>query len=73
MLPNSAWQGRNDFGALGYRAPCPPPGRSHRDAFYLSALDQPTSLALGVTRNRFLRAVEGHILASGELAGLYSH
>ncbi|GBD21027.1 Putative lipoprotein LppC [bacterium HR28] len=70
-LPDGARQGRNDFGTLGYRGPCPPPGRSHRYVFRLYALDRPTGLAPGATRDQFLRAIEGHILATGELVGIY--
>src|SRR3954451_7281041 len=32
-------EGRNDFGAPGYRGPCPPPGKPHRYVFTIYALD----------------------------------
>jgi Raf kinase inhibitor-like YbhB/YbcL family protein len=28
-LPSGARQGRNDFGSVGYRGPCPPAGKAH--------------------------------------------
>lgn len=70
-LPNGAKQGRNDFGTLGYRGPCPPPGRAHRYIFRLYALDRTTGLGPGARRGEVLRAVEGHVLATGELTGQY--
>ncbi|MCX2727915.1 YbhB/YbcL family Raf kinase inhibitor-like protein [Thermomicrobium sp. 4228-Ro] len=71
-LNSGARQGRNDFGTLGYRGPCPPPGRPHRYVFRLYALDRPTGLPPGAWRNDVLRALEGHVLAIGELVGTYS-
>ncbi len=70
-LQSGARQGRNDFGTVGYRGPCPPPGRPHRYVFRLYALDRPTGLPPGAQRNEILRALEGHILAIGELVGTY--
>lgn len=70
-LANGARQGRNDFGTLGYRGPCPPPGPPHRYAFRLYALDRLTGLPPGAQRAAVLRAVEGHVLATGELVGTY--
>jgi Raf kinase inhibitor-like YbhB/YbcL family protein len=68
-LPAGAAQGQNDFGRTGYGGPCPPSGR-HRYVFRLSALDTriegpPATLA------EVARAMEGHVLARGELAGTY--
>jgi Raf kinase inhibitor-like YbhB/YbcL family protein len=39
--------GRNDFGKLLYRGPCPPPGRPHRYVFELLALRAPSGLTPG--------------------------
>jgi Raf kinase inhibitor-like YbhB/YbcL family protein len=64
-------EGRNDFGARGYRGPCPPPGRSHRYVFRLLALDAELALGPSDRRLAFDRAIDGHVLASAELAGLY--
>jgi len=70
-LENGARQGRNDFGTVGYRGPCPPPGRPHRYVFRLFALDQPTGLPAAAHRADVLRALAGHTLATGELYGTY--
>ncbi len=63
-------QGMNDFGKIGYGGPCPPSG-SHRYVFRLYALDQITNLAPGANRATVLRAIEGHVVAAGELMGKY--
>jgi Raf kinase inhibitor-like YbhB/YbcL family protein len=64
-------EGRNDFGAPGYRGPCPPPGKPHRYVFTLYALDAEPSLGPSDRRLSFDKAIEGHVLASAELTGLY--
>ncbi len=71
QLPSGAVQGKNDFGKTGYGGPCPPPGRPHRYRFTLYALDQPLSLPAGATKKQVLQAMEGHILAQGQLTGIY--
>ncbi|MCX7926600.1 MAG: YbhB/YbcL family Raf kinase inhibitor-like protein [Candidatus Omnitrophica bacterium] len=63
-------QGKNDFGKLNWGGPCPPSG-THRYFFKLYCLDTTLSLKEGATKNELERAMEGHILASAELIGLY--
>ena len=65
-------EGRNDFGAPGYRGPCPPPGKPHRYVFRLYALDAELELRPRDRRLSFDEAVEGHVLATAELAATYS-
>jgi Raf kinase inhibitor-like YbhB/YbcL family protein len=64
-------EGRNDFGAPGYRGPCPPPGKPHRYVFRLYALDAQPGLGSADRRLSFDAALEGHVLAAAELAGTY--
>jgi Raf kinase inhibitor-like YbhB/YbcL family protein len=64
-------EGRNDFGAPGYRGPCPPPGKPHRYVFALYALDAELELGPSDRRLSFDKAVEGHVLATAQLAGTY--
>jgi Raf kinase inhibitor-like YbhB/YbcL family protein len=64
-------EGRNDFGAPGYRGPCPPPGKPHRYVFSLYALDAELDLGPSDRRLSFDRALEGHVLARAELVGTY--
>jgi Raf kinase inhibitor-like YbhB/YbcL family protein len=67
----TALQGKNDFGKIGYGGPCPPSG-SHRYFFRIYALDTELALGPGTTRQDLLRSIKGHILAEGELMGRYS-
>ena len=71
QLENGALQGRNDFGKIGYRGPCPPSGRSHRYRFTIYALDQHLNLKAGASKKQVVDAMQGHILAQGQLTGTY--
>lgn len=69
-LENGAKQGTNDFNKIGYSGPSPPSG-THRFYFKIYALDTELNLAAEVKREEFLKAMEGHILAEGQLMGKY--
>ena len=69
-LDNGAKQGTNDFRKIGYGGPCPPRG-THRYYFKLYALDTTVNLEPGNTKAELLKAIEGHILAQGQLMGKY--
>lgn len=71
-LKGGALQGKNDFGRIGYGGPCPPPGKPHRYFFRIYALDRLLDLKPGATRSDLLKAMEGHILAEGELMGRFA-
>jgi Raf kinase inhibitor-like YbhB/YbcL family protein len=71
FISGNAMQGMNDFGRLGYGGSCPPPGKPHRYFFKLYALDVMLDLKPGITKKDVLKAVEGHILAQGQLMGTY--
>jgi hypothetical protein len=65
-------EGRNSFGNTGYGGPMPPPGDGkHRYFFRLYALDSELALEPGLDKPSLLEAIEGHILAVGELMGTY--
>jgi len=64
-------EGRNDYGAPGWRGPCPPRGKPHRYVFRLLALDAPLELRPVDRRRSFDAAVEGHVLAEAELRCTY--
>ena len=70
-LAEGARQGRNDFGKVGYGGPCPPPGKPHRYFFRVFALDNAPAIKPGAGRGELERALQGHILAHGELMGRY--
>lgn len=69
--PHDSRQGKNGFGRLGYRGPCPPSG-THRYFFKLYALDTVVDLEPGASKNQVILAIKDHILAKGELMGRYS-
>ena len=66
-----ARQGKSDFGRIGYGGPCPPPGAAHRYEFRLSALDVLLPLKGGPIKADVERAMEGHVLATSRLVGVY--
>jgi Raf kinase inhibitor-like YbhB/YbcL family protein len=70
-LANGALQGKNGFGAIGYGSPCPPAGSAHHYRFTLYALDQTLDLMMGASRKQVIDAITGHILAWGQLTGIY--
>ena len=70
-LPNGMRQGVNSAGIVGYFGPCPPPGGPHHYHFMLYALDAELNLSGNVTSTILLSAMRNHILAQGELIGLY--
>ena len=68
QLPGGAMASKNDKGDTGFAAPCPPSGR-HRYRFEVFALDIAKPRA--TSRADFLAAINGHIVAKGELVGTY--
>jgi len=69
-LPAAAAEGMNSWKRTGYGGPCPPSG-THRYYFKVYALDAELSLDATTTKGELLRAMEGHILAQGQLMGRY--
>jgi Raf kinase inhibitor-like YbhB/YbcL family protein len=63
--------GSNGWHRLGYGGPCPPKGGAHRYYFKLYALDTTLNLDPGASKKDVETAIEGHILAEGQLIGLY--
>ena len=70
-ISTGANQGVNDFKRIGYGGPCPPRGNPHRYFFKLHALDVVLQLKAKATKKDLVRAMEGHILAEGQLMGTY--
>lgn len=66
-------QGKNDFGRIGYNGPpCPPRGHGvHHYHFKVYALDTELKLEPGSSRKELEKAMEGHVIAWGEVVGLY--
>jgi Raf kinase inhibitor-like YbhB/YbcL family protein len=84
-LPDGSQHHENSWGELKYGGPNPPHASTQRYYFTLYALDDMLDLRaveeaaraegtlpwIGATKEVFLRAVEGHVLALGELVGRY--
>ena len=70
VLTTGAKQGTTDFGRVGYGGPCPP-GGTHRYFFKVYALDALVEPAPAATKEQLLTAIQGHVLAQGQLMGKY--
>lgn len=70
-LPDGVRQGRNSWKRSGYGGPCPPAG-THRYLFRLHALDTALELAPDTDAAGLRAAMRAHVLAQGELLGLYT-
>lgn len=68
-LPTGAVEGTNDRGERAWTGPNPPIGR-HRYSFRVFALDVEL-VGQGMTKRELLAAINGHVLAQGELIGTY--
>jgi Raf kinase inhibitor-like YbhB/YbcL family protein len=73
--PLGALQGYNSWPkseGVGYRGPKPPPGRGpHRYNFHIYALDTALDVKPGLTKDGLLKAMQGHIIAEGQLMGTF--
>lgn len=68
----SAHQGQNSRLESGFTPAAPPPGHgTHHYHFELFALDAPLELESGADKRELLDAMEGHVLAYGELVGTF--
>lgn len=70
QLPTGGVHGINDFGNPGYGGPCPP-GGTHRYYFKIYALSEELNEKPGMTKAQLLKAMEGKIMAEGQLMGKY--
>jgi Raf kinase inhibitor-like YbhB/YbcL family protein len=69
-LPTGTLEGVNDWRRTGYGGPCPPIGR-HRYFHKLYALDIMLDDLKNPTKDRLLKAMEGHVIAKAETVGTY--
>ncbi len=86
-LPVSGVHGANDWQAQRYNGPCPTPTITYANDgakffppdvaqprpynFYVYAVDVDVDLEPGASRNTVLRAIDGHIVAAGNLETIY--
>ncbi len=71
VLPAGALAQTNDKGKAGYAGPCPSDGTTHHYHFHVYALD--IRLDKPMAKTSFGSAIQGHVLAQGELVGTYQH
>jgi hypothetical protein len=70
-VPAGAVQGIPSAGNMGYHGPCPPSG-THHYIFRLYALDSVVDLPSETTVMELEEAMEGRIMDSAELTGIYT-
>jgi len=64
--------GVNDFGKAGFGGPCPPKkDHAHHYHFHMYALDVDSLGPAGLSKGDVREAMSGHVLAEGELTGVY--
>lgn len=72
QLSDGSLHGSNSWRRSNYGGPCPPSGSTHRYVFKLYTLDTQLDLEAGATKKQVLDAMDGHVLAHGELVGTFS-
>jgi Raf kinase inhibitor-like YbhB/YbcL family protein len=71
--PDGVMQGRNTRGSLGYTGPHAPIGEApHHYHIQVFALDADLAAPPGSDRDTVLMQMNGHVIAKGEIVGLYS-
>lgn len=70
--PIPATQGVNDYGTIGYKAPCPPHGQMIRYQFKVYGLDTMLGLDPGSDKRQLINAMKGHVVQFGETAAICS-
>jgi len=63
-------EGLNSLKNNSYQGPCPPSG-THRYFFKVFALDQRIGLGKSATKRDVESAIQGHVVAKGQLVGKY--
>ena len=70
--PSSGTLGVNSFGTHAFGGPCPPhKDRAHHYHFHVYALDVESLGPAGLSKEDALQKMRGHIMAEGELVGVY--
>jgi hypothetical protein len=70
-MPRGSAEGANDFRRLGYGGPCPPAGKPHHYVFRIYALDIRLDLPPGAARKQLDSEIKQHIVAEGQIIGIY--
>ncbi len=71
--PKGMAQGANSGGKIGYAGPHPAAGDpAHHYHLQVFALDKTLDLPIGARRAELLDAMKGHVLAAGDLVGIFA-
>jgi Raf kinase inhibitor-like YbhB/YbcL family protein len=70
-VPQGCVEGMNDFRRHSYGGPCPPSG-THRYFFKVYTLDTMLDISPNSTKTDLEQAMKGHVLAEGQIVGLYT-
>ena len=71
QLPDGSRQGLNGYDKVGCVGPCPPGHSPHRYVFDVYALDRKLNLPAAVSKKDVVKAIDGHVLGWGEVAGRF--
>jgi Raf kinase inhibitor-like YbhB/YbcL family protein len=71
-LPGGGTNGTNGFGQIGYKGPCPPPGKVHHYHFRLYAADSKLNLGDDADASAVESAIRDHVVGSAELMVTFS-
>lgn len=71
QLPDGSRQGLNGYDKVGYVGPCPPGHSTHRYVFDVYALDRKLNLPTKASKKDVVKAIDGHVLAWGEVVGRF--
>ena len=72
-LPDKTQPDTNDVGKLNYAGLCPDTGTTHHYAITIYALDTRMGLPAATNGYALLTAIDGHVLARGQIIGSYTH
>ncbi len=73
VYPEGASAGVNDLGQVGYSGPCPPQDHgAHRYVFTVFACSAGLGLSGGFTAQQLHDALQGQVIAVGQITGLYA-
>lgn len=73
--PSGAKQGVNDFGRVGYGAPCPPPGDAphhYRLSLYALSMPRTARIPAGATAQEVIAAIECCVQEQSTIVGTYA-
>ena len=70
-VPENCFQGKTDFGEIGYGGPAPP-DKEHTYLFKLYALDKTLSIEKNLSRTEIENEVKNHIITETLLTGKFS-